>query len=166
MQGYLSPEREILMSVDLSFTQRKALETLVSAGGFMPLMRMNLSRSDCTYLQNKNLIKVPAISKGRWIEISEVGLQALGQEIKPPEVVEAPLQSVVEAREAFLQAMTKPQPSTGWTAADVSKAQAGLPPNAPAPLSAKISDLPAPGRGVPLSSVSRDILDFSDPLFR
>jgi hypothetical protein len=170
MLGYLSPRRKISMSVDLNFNQRKALETLVSKGGSMPLLLLGLSRGDCTYLQNNNLIKIPAISKGRWVEISEPGLQALGlQEITEASKAAVVPVSVAEAKEAFLQAIMTPQPpSQGWTAGDV--ATVSSQPQMSVPVrrepSAKPSDLPAPGYGVSLSSVPREVLDFNDPLLR
>ncbi len=60
------------MSPQLNFNQRNTLQLLVNAGGQAALIRLgNLSRGDCTYLQNNGLIEVPRISKGRWIKISE-----------------------------------------------------------------------------------------------
>jgi len=80
------------MSVDLNFNQRKVLETLVSLGGQGPTLKLGtMSRADCNYLQTQGLIGVPAISKGRWITLSEKGREALGiAPVVPTMPVEVP----------------------------------------------------------------------------
>lgn len=127
------------MSVELNPSQKILLQKLVDAKGAAPILKLgNCSRGDIQYLQNKNLIAVPTISKGKWIQITDSGREALGAPLPAPE----PTRVVTSA--PVLPPQVSPQP-----------------PQKPMVPSAKLSDIPQWRPSVPLHPAS--VIDPFDP---